>query len=109
VGHTGVAIDHRLRCAFALAQSARGLLLDHAGHTGTPLRKLDTEFGAALGRVHRDVDSAVRDLMLHARFLAETYVASLYLGRIGPAGAQARIWRKDPVGAGSCHAGGTAG
>jgi hypothetical protein len=67
----------------ALDQAGRGLLLDQAGRTDTPLRLLDTEFSAAFGRVHEDVDASVRDACSATRFLSENYVSHLAYGRLG--------------------------
>lgn len=68
----------------ALDHAGRGLLLDQAGQTDTPLRLLDGEFSAAFGRVHEDVDASVRDACSATRFLSENYVSHLHYGRLGP-------------------------
>jgi hypothetical protein len=68
-----------------LRQSARGLVLDHATRSDTPLRQLDREFAGVLGRLHAEVDADVRDGIAHSRFLSESYVSSLVHGRLGPA------------------------
>jgi hypothetical protein len=74
----------------ALDQSGRGLVLDRAGGTDTPLRRFDAEFGAAFGRVHEEVDANVRDACLLTRFLSETYVSHLAYGRLGTSAADRR-------------------
>ena len=74
----------------AIDQAGRGLLLDQAGRTDTPLRRLDTEFGAAFGRVHEEVDANVRDACFSTRFLSENYVSHLAYGRLGAAAPDAR-------------------
>jgi hypothetical protein len=74
----------------ALEQAGRGLLLDHAGRTDTPLRALDTEFGAAFGRLHADVDASVRDACSATRFLSENYVSHLAYGRLGTSNPDTR-------------------
>src|SRR4029453_6344557 len=60
-----------------LRQSGRGLVLDHATRSDTPLRQLDREFAGVLGRLHAEVDADVRDAIAHSRFLSESYVSSL--------------------------------
>jgi hypothetical protein len=75
----------------ALDQSARGLVVDHAGRSDTPLRQLDSEFAGVLGRLHAEVDADVRDAIAHSRFLGESYVSSLVHGRLGPARQRARM------------------
>ena len=74
----------------AIDQAGRGLLLDQAGSTDTPLRRLDTEFGAAFGRVHEEVDANVRDACFSTRFLSENYVSHLAYGRLGAAAPDTR-------------------
>lgn len=74
----------------AIDQAGRGLLLDQAGRTDTPLRRLDAEFGAAFGRVHEEVDANVRDACFSTRFLSENYVSHLAYGRLGAAAPDTR-------------------
>ncbi|SER91316.1 hypothetical protein SAMN05216188_117109 [Lentzea xinjiangensis] len=68
-----------------LDQAGRGLLLDQAGHTDTPLRRFDSEFGRAFGLVREDVDANVRDAHAVLRYLSEIYVSHLAYDRLGPA------------------------
>ena len=51
---------------------------------------LDTEFGAAFGRVHDDVDASVRDACSATRFLSENYVSHLAYGRLGTSNPDTR-------------------
>src|SRR4029453_7736398 len=74
-----------------LGQSARGLVLDHATRSDTPLRQLDSEFAGVLGRLHAEIDADVRDAIAHSRFLSESYVSSLVHGRLGPARQRLRV------------------
>lgn len=67
-------------------QAARGLLLDERGRLGTPLHTLEQEFVLAAGRVDRDVETSVRSMVLHSKFLASTYTAALSHGSIGATG-----------------------
>lgn len=77
----------------AIAQSGKSLVLDEAGNIGTPLRKLDNEFGAAFGRVRAQVDASVRDAYHAIRYLAELYVSHLAYGRISsPESGVRRRW-----------------
>ncbi|MGW0521874.1 hypothetical protein [Crossiella sp. NPDC003009] len=69
----------------AIDQAGRGLVLDQAGHTRTPLRALDEDFGAAFGKLLDEVDANVRDAYFNLRYLSENYVSHLSYERLGPA------------------------
>lgn len=69
----------------AIEEAGRGLVLDHAGRTNTPLRRFDTDFCEVSGRLHGDIDANVRDAYFGLRYLAETYVSHLTHRRIGAA------------------------
>nr|MDQ3577430.1 hypothetical protein [Actinomycetota bacterium] len=69
----------------AIAQAGRGLVLDHAGNTNTPLRAFDSDFGAAFGKLRDEVDASVRDAYFGLRNLSENYVSHLVYERLAPA------------------------
>ncbi|MEV4252727.1 hypothetical protein AB0J52_06110 [Spirillospora sp. NPDC049652] len=69
----------------AIEEAGRGLVLDHAGRTNTPMRRFDSDFGEASGRLHSDVDANVRDAYFGLRYLSETYVSHLTYQRISAA------------------------
>ncbi|MEV6370135.1 hypothetical protein AB0L86_24930 [Micromonospora musae] len=79
-----------------VSQAARGLLLDRRGSTNTPLHGLEDEYVRAAGRINREVESSVRDMVHHSKFLASLYTAALYFGTIGVDGnagaATGRYW-----------------
>jgi hypothetical protein len=64
-------------------QAARGLLLEERGRLGTPLHTLENEFVLATGKINPGVESSVRGMVHHTKFLASTYVAALDQGLIG--------------------------
>lgn len=70
--------------AAALRSSARGLRLVDGRRTGTTLRRLDEEFGSALGRLRPEIDADVRDAISTTRYLSEAYVSHLVHGRLTP-------------------------
>lgn len=80
----------------AIEQSGRGLLLDYAGNTNTPLREFDADFGAAFGRLREETDVSVRDAYFGLRYLAETYVSHLAYARMGPMAATRRRGKRGP-------------
>jgi hypothetical protein len=65
-----------------VGQAARGLVLDRRGSTQTPLYQLEEGYVRAVGRINRDVESNVRDMVHHSKFLASTYTAALHHGLI---------------------------
>ncbi|MDG4793612.1 hypothetical protein [Micromonospora sp. WMMD1082] len=69
-----------------ISQAARGLVLDRRGSTRTPLHELESEYVRAAGRINREVESSVRDMVHHSKFLASLYTAALYFGTIGVEG-----------------------
>lgn len=73
-----------------LSQAARGLLLDQRGSSDTPLHKLEREFTDAADRLHRDVETSVRHMVSHSKFLATTYTAALRHGLIAATGSASR-------------------
>ncbi|WP_204985288.1 hypothetical protein [Micromonospora globbae] len=79
-----------------VSQAARGLVLDRRGSTSTPLHELEAEYVRAAGRINREVESSVRDMVHHSKFLASLYTAALYFGTIGVEGtagaATGRYW-----------------
>jgi hypothetical protein len=79
---------------FAIDRAGRGLVLDRAGDTNTPLRRFDGEFGSAFGRVRDEVDANVRDALHLTRYLSELYVSHLAYARLGTALAA----RRGPLG-----------
>ncbi|MEV8289267.1 hypothetical protein [Streptomyces niveus] len=82
---------------FAIDQAGKGLVLDHAGRTNTPLRNFDRDFGEAFGRLHDETDASVRDAFVNLRYLSETYVSHLTYARLG---ATSRPGRRRPRGPG---------
>ncbi|KAA9161665.1 hypothetical protein FPZ12_013795 [Amycolatopsis acidicola] len=78
----------------AIELAGRGLVLDKARRTNTPLRKLDADFAGALGALHDDVDANVRDAYFSLRYLSENYVSHLTYHRLGP--ARHRSGRRQP-------------
>lgn len=68
-----------------IERAGRGLMLDQGGHTNTPLRQFDQDFGAAFGRLHGEVDASVRDAYFGLRYLSENYVSHLKYERLGAA------------------------
>lgn len=73
-----------------LDQAGKGLLLDQASRTDTPLRRFDSEFGQAFGLVREEVDANVRDAHAVLRYLSEIYVSHLAYDRLGPARTSSR-------------------
>lgn len=69
----------------AIEQAGRGLVLDQARRTNTPLRQLDTDFAAAFGSLRDEVDANVRDAFFSLRYLSENYISHLTYQRLGPA------------------------
>ncbi|MFD5552631.1 hypothetical protein ACFWIA_02185 [Streptomyces sp. NPDC127068] len=82
---------------FAIDRAGRGLVLDRAGRTNTPLRNFDRDFGEAFGRLHDETDASVRDAFVNLRYLSETYVSHLTYARLG---ATSRLGRRRPRGPG---------
>ena len=80
----------------ALGHAGRGLVLDHGGRTDTPLRRFDTEFGAAFGAFHEEVDASVRDDYQMLRYLSEKYVSHLTYERLSQPGVE-RARRPGPT------------
>jgi hypothetical protein len=72
-----------------VGQAARGLVLDRRGSTQTPLYQLEEGYVRAVGRINRDVESNVRDMVHHSKFLASTYTAALHHGLIAAGGGAA--------------------
>jgi hypothetical protein len=79
-----------------VSQAARGLVLDRRGSTRTPLHDLEADYVQAAGRINRDVESSVRDMVHHSKFLASLYTAALTFGTIGvdsaASAATGRYW-----------------
>ncbi|MBE1537083.1 hypothetical protein [Actinomadura algeriensis] len=69
----------------AIEEAGRGLVLDHARRTNTPLRRFDSDFGEVSGRLHGDIDANVRDAYFGLRYLSETYVSHLTYQRMSAA------------------------
>ncbi|WP_134731103.1 hypothetical protein [Amycolatopsis nivea] len=69
----------------AIEHSGRGLVLDEARQTATPLRRLDTDFAGVHGALHDEVDANVRDAFFGLRYLSENYVSHLTYQRLGAA------------------------
>jgi hypothetical protein len=70
--------------ATALQSSARGLRLVEGRRLRTPLRRLDEEFGSALGRLRPEIDADARDAISTTRYLSEAYVSHIVHGRLAP-------------------------
>ncbi|WP_231406003.1 hypothetical protein [Streptomyces clavuligerus] len=81
---------------FAIDRAARGLVLDQAGRTNTPLRNFDRDFGEAFGRLREETDASVRDAFVNLRYLSEIYVSHLTYARLGATGRPARRRPRGP-------------